>query len=120
MSSSPPIKYLAMIVLPSCYNLNIRQLENLSNAFNGQIDFLISQVCGLLYDSVITNHLRNHKQIDMCLVELAHMNEPCFLHPLHFSLPHRPYYVMHATDEINHFKIFPFNWLLQCLHLSTL
>jgi hypothetical protein len=37
---------------------------------------------------VNTNHLCNHKQIDMCPVELTHMSEPCFFHPLHFLLLH--------------------------------
>jgi hypothetical protein len=106
--------------LSSCYNSNTRQLENLSNVFNGQINFFSFQFYGLFYDSVIANHLRSHKQIDVSLIELAHMSEPYFLPPLCFMILDHPYHVVHATYEINRFKIFRLNRLLQLLYLSTL
>jgi hypothetical protein len=68
----------------------------------------------------ITNHLRNHRQIDVCLVELTHMNEPYSLSPLHFLLLHCLYHAMHAIDKINRFKIFRLNKLFQLLYPSTL
>jgi hypothetical protein len=54
------------------------------------------------------------------LIKLAHVNEPCFLHPLCFSLLHCPYHAMHAPDKINRLKIFRLNWVVQLFHLSAL
>jgi hypothetical protein len=51
-------------------------------------------------------------------IKLAHMNEPCFLHP--FSLLHCPYHAMHAPNKINRFKIFRLNWVVQLFHMSAL
>ncbi len=104
--------------LSSYYSPSRRQFENFSNAFNG--NFLTSQVCGFLCKLIIANHLHNHKQIGVYLIKLAHVNEPCFLHPLCFSLLHCPYHAMHAPDKINRLKIFRLNWVVQLFHLSAL